>query len=69
MKTPDKFRLLIAPETIHVSGATWLKNVIAVVFIGLIALCFTSPAEAPSAYDKPLPMPSELGLENPPLKF
>ena len=67
MRSPDNFRLLISPEKMHVAGAAWVKYAIAVVFIALIALFATSPVdEAPSAYDKPLPMPAELGLETAP---
>ena len=69
MKTPENFNLLIAPETIHVAGSAWVKHVIAISFIALMALCFTSPAEAPSTFDKPLPMPAELGLDNSLLQY
>lgn len=66
MKSPDNFRLLISPEKMHVAGALWVKYAIAIVFIALIALFATAPVgEMPSAYDKPLPMPAEMGLEPP----
>ncbi|MDQ1831399.1 hypothetical protein [Massilia scottii] len=64
VKSPDNFSLLISPETIHVAGSMWIRNVIGLAFIATVACFFTAPVtEAPSAYDRPLPMPAELGLE------
>lgn len=64
MKSPDNFSLLIAPETIHIAGSMWIRNVIGLAFIGMVALFFTAPVtEVPSAYDHPLPMPAELSLD------
>ncbi|HEX8609986.1 MAG TPA: hypothetical protein VF800_01695 [Telluria sp.] len=64
MKSPENFSLLISPETIHVAGSMWIRNVIGLAFIATMACFFTAPVpEAPSAYDRPLPLPAELGLE------
>ncbi len=58
MKTPDYFNLLIASEKMRIRGAGWLRSLIVVLFVALIALFFTAPVnETHSAYDKPLPMP------------
>jgi hypothetical protein len=47
-----------------VRGAVTWRMVLCALFIALIALFFTSPvSERKSAYDKPLPLPAELGLE------
>jgi hypothetical protein len=64
VKSPDNFSLLIAPETIHVAGSMWIRNVIGLAFIATVACFFTAPvAPAHSAYERPLPLPAELGLE------
>ncbi|RSZ58602.1 hypothetical protein HF313_07565 [Massilia atriviolacea] len=65
MKSPDNFSLLISPETIHVAGSMWIRNVIGLAFIATVACFFTAPVttETKSAYDRPLPLPAELGLE------
>ncbi|NHZ88096.1 hypothetical protein F2P45_03460 [Massilia sp. CCM 8733] len=64
MNSPDNFSLLISPETIHVAGSMWIRNVIGLAFIATVACFFTAPvAQTQSAYDRPLPMPAELGLE------
>jgi hypothetical protein len=41
-----------------------MRTIVCAVFIALVALFFTSPASERSAYDKPLPMPAELGLDD-----
>ena len=46
-----------------VRGAVTWRMVLCGLFIALIALFFTSPVGERSAYDKPLPLPAELGLE------
>ena len=56
------FRRILSPGKVYVGGAVALRTVICGVFIALIALFFTSP-EPRSVYDKPLPLPPELGLE------
>ena len=64
VKTPEYFNLLVAPEKMRIRGAGWLRSVIVVVFVGLIALFCTAPVpDSKSAYDKPLPMPA--GVEQP----
>lgn len=62
MKTPDYFNLLVAPGKLRIRGASWLRTVIVVVFIALIALFLTAPVHQRSAYDQPLPMPA--GVES-----
>ena len=45
-------------------GAAALRNVVVWLFIALVALFLTKPAGEPhSFFDKPLPMPAELGLK------
>jgi hypothetical protein len=47
-----------------VRGAVTWRMVLCGLFIALVALFFTSPVnERSSVYDKPLPLPAELGLE------
>ena len=59
MKTPDYFNLLVTSEKMRIRGAGWLRSLIVVVFVALIALFFTAPVgDTRSAYDKPLPMPA-----------
>jgi len=41
-----------------------LRNVVVWLFIALVALFLTNPSGEPhSFFDKPLPMPAELGLK------
>jgi hypothetical protein len=41
-----------------------LRNVIVWLFIALVAAFLTKPAGEPSSiFDKPLPMPTEMGLQ------
>lgn len=56
------FKRILSTDKVYVGGAVTLRAVICGLFIALIALFFTSP-EPRSAYDKPLPLPPELGLE------
>lgn len=56
------FRRILSPGKVYVGGAAALRTIICGAFIVLIALFCTS-SEPRSAYDKPLPMPAELGLE------
>lgn len=62
MNSPAPLRLVIARDKIHVAGSMWLRQASAGVFIVLMALFFTAPVPAAvSAYERPLPMPEELG--------
>jgi len=64
VKTPAYFNVLVVPDRMRIRGAGWMGSVFVVVFVGLIALFFTAPvSEAPSLYDRPLPMPA--GIEEP----
>jgi hypothetical protein len=56
------FRRILSPRKVYVGGAAALRTIICGAFIVMIALFCTS-SEPRSAYDKPLPMPAELGLE------
>ena len=55
-------RRILSPGKVYVGGAVTLRTVICGAFIALIALFFTC-SEPRSVYDRPLPMPAELGLE------
>lgn len=63
MKHPEYFNALIAPEQVHIFGSVAIKHIICGLFIAAVALFCTSPADQVSAYDAPLPLPAELGLE------
>ena len=51
MRNPDYFNLLVSPQKLRARGAFWLRTVIVVAFIGVIALFFTTPVQ-----EQPLPM-------------
>ncbi len=53
MNNPDYFNLPVSPQKLRVRGAFWLRTVIVVAFIGVIALFFTTPVQ-----ERPLPMPA-----------
>lgn len=56
-------RLIVGDNAIEGEAAA-LRTVIVWLFIALVALFLTKPAGEPhSIFDKPLPMPPELGLE------
>jgi hypothetical protein len=56
-------RLIFGDNAIE-DGAVTLRNVIAWLFIALVALFLTKPAGEPrSLFAQPLPMPAELGLD------
>jgi hypothetical protein len=56
-------RLVFGDNAID-DGAVTLRNVVVWVFIALVALFLTKPAGEPrSLFDKPLPMPAELNLD------
>jgi hypothetical protein len=55
---------LIAGDNPVDGGAAALRNVIVWLFIALVAAFLTKPAGEPrSIFDKPLPMPTEMGLQ------
>jgi hypothetical protein len=54
---------IIWNDKVVVRGAHTLKAVLCASFIALIALFFTSPVGQRSIFDKPVPLPAELGLE------
>jgi hypothetical protein len=58
------FKRLIAGDSPEDGGPAALRNVIVWLFIALVAGFLTTPAGAPhSFFDKPLPMPAEMGLQ------
>jgi hypothetical protein len=63
MKIVAYFKRVLAYDKVVVRGAVTLRTVLCGLFIALIALFYTSPASERSAFDKPLPLPAELGLE------
>lgn len=63
MRISGYIRRIMWNDKMVVRGAVTLRMVLCGVFIALIALCFTSPVGERSVYDKPLPLPAELGLE------
>lgn len=62
MKVSDVFKRLITGDNPD-GGAAALRNVIVWLFIALVALFLTIPSEPPSFFDKPIPMPTELGVK------
>jgi hypothetical protein len=55
---------LVLGDSAHDGAAVALRNVVVWLFIALVALFLTKPAGEPhSFFDKPLPMPAELGLK------
>jgi hypothetical protein len=63
MKISGYIRRIMWNDRVVVRGAVTLRAVLCGLFIALIALFFTSPVVERSVYDKPLPLPAELGLE------
>jgi hypothetical protein len=63
MRISGYIRRIMWNDKMVVRGAVTLRMALCGVFIALIALFFTSPIGERSAYDKPLPLPAELGLE------
>jgi hypothetical protein len=58
------FKRLIVGDNAVEGDAAALRNVIVWLFIALVALFLTKPAgEPPSIFEKPLPMPQEMGLQ------
>ena len=55
---------LIAGDRVAGGAAASLRNVVAWLFIALVALFLTHPSGTPaSAFDAPVPWPAELGLD------
>jgi hypothetical protein len=54
---------LIGGDHVVGSSAASLRNVIVWIFIALVALFLTHPSSPASAFDAPLPLPAELGLD------
>jgi hypothetical protein len=63
MRISGYLKRIIWSDKIVVRGAGALKAVLCGIFIALIALFFTSPVGQHSIFDKPVPLPAELGLE------
>ncbi|MEO7495212.1 MAG: hypothetical protein ABIT83_19725 [Massilia sp.] len=63
MKFSVFFRRIFDDSKVRAGGAVTMRTIVCALFIALVALFFTSPASEHSAYDKPLPLPAELGLE------
>lgn len=64
MKISNFLRRLIGGDKAVEGGVLSLRQVIVWLFIALVALFLTHPAsEQHSLFDKPLPMPAELGLD------
>lgn len=63
MKISGYIKRIIWNDKVVVRGAATLKAVLCGLFIALIALFFTSPVKQQSVYEKPIPLPAELGLE------
>jgi hypothetical protein len=63
MKMSAYIKRIMSNNNVVVRGAVTLRTVLCGLFIALIALFFTSPVNQRSLYDKPLPLPAELGLE------
>ena len=59
-------RRIVADSQVRAGRGGTMRIIVCGVFIALIALFFTSPATERSAYDKPLPLPAELGLDDVP---
>jgi hypothetical protein len=62
---------LIAGDSVADGSAASLRNVIVWLFIAVVATFLTHPAGGPpgassvsSVYDRPVPWPAELGLDN-----
>ena len=69
MKISHIFRRLVHGDNAARGRPGILRTVVVWAFIGLVALFLTHPSGEPaSLYDRPIPLPAELGLEaEPPL--
>lgn len=64
MNDNDYLQAQIALQKVTAFGAVAARYLVCGVFIAMIALLATSPhGELASAFDAPLPLPAELGLE------
>lgn len=64
MKITNFLKRLIYGDNPMDGRAATLRNIIVWAFIALVALFLTKPAGEPvSFFDKPIPLPAELGLE------
>ena len=55
---------IVYGDNAHGGRAATLRNIIVWAFIALVALFLTKPSSEPvSLFDKPIPLPAELGLE------
>jgi hypothetical protein len=63
MRLSGYLKRIIWSDKLVVRGAGTLKAVLCGLFIALIALFFTSPVGQHSIFEKPVPLPAELGLE------
>ena len=64
MKISNILRRIISGDKAIEGGTVTRRNVIVWIFIALVALFLTNTSgDALSLFDKPLPLPPELGLE------
>ena len=64
VKLTNFLKRLIYGDNAMDSRAATLRNMIVWAFIALVALFLTKPSGEPvSFFDKPIPLPAELGLE------
>lgn len=63
MKASNFLKRLVIGDNPEGGVATALRNVVVWLFIALVALFLTIPSDPPSIFDKPLPMPTELGVK------
>mgnify|MGYP003456226972 CR=1 FL=1 len=64
VKENDHLQAQVALQKVQTFGAVAIKYVVCGLFIALVALLATSPrGDLVSAFDAPLPLPAELGLE------
>ena len=63
MKTSNFLKRLIIGDHPEGGGAAALRNLVVWLFIALVAMFLTIPTDPPSIFDKPLPMPTELGVK------
>jgi hypothetical protein len=64
VKLSRVLKRLIAGDNAVDGGAAAFRNVIVWLFIAIVATFLTKPAGEPSSFfDKPLPMPAEMGLQ------
>ena len=64
MKISDFFKRLVQGDHATRSPGSILRAVVVWLFIALVALFLTHPStEPPSRFERPIPLPAELGLE------